>query len=431
MTSSYIEYLYCNSISYNDKLTASEKESIHNFQHEILACQSLDEAMSFIWENTANLIPRDRIGLSFIENDGQTLSSIYYKATYKPILLDDSYSGGLAMSSLQPIINEGKIRIIHDLPHYLDDHPYSKSSRILVAEGVRSNITLPLIIADRKIGFLFYSSRHSNAFDMHHAYILMELLSEMSAIIEKAYIIDQLKKARKDYLNLLSFVAHELKSPLATISTMGYTYLDGYLGPIDEAGKTTMTKIIRISGYLMNMIQNYLGLSSLETGEMKFRPLAHVAFRSELLDFVIETIDARIIEHKSKIKIHSPQEEVYLTVDPDLMKIVLTNLIDNAVKYSFEESEIDIEYQVTDKFFRFSITNPGVGFTKEQAGMLFKRFSRLRQKGLEDRKGSGLGLYLTWWIIQKHEGNITAESEPGQWARFSFILPIDLPAANA
>jgi signal transduction histidine kinase len=68
------------------------------------------------------------------------------------------------------------------------------------------------------------------------------------------------------------------------------------------------------------------------------------------------------------------------------------------------------------------VENRGVGFSKEQSRNLFKRFSRLKQKGLEDRRGSGLGLYLTWWIIQKHGGRIKAESKPGQWARFTVYL---------
>jgi two-component system NtrC family sensor kinase len=71
----------------------------------------------------------------------------------------------------------------------------------------------------------------------------------------------------------------------------------------------------------------------------------------------------------------------------------------------------------------FAVRNKGVGFDKEQAKKLFRRFSRLKQKGTEDRRGTGLGLYLTWWIIQRHGGRIEADSEPGQWEEFRIYLP--------
>lgn len=94
------------------------------------------------------------------------------------------------------------------------------------------------------------------------------------------------------------------------------------------------------------------------------------------------------------------------------------------MKYGEENGEINIHYQTDNQKLTFKIRNTGVGFTPEQASQLFKRFSRLHQKGLEDRKGTGLGLYLTWWIIQKHRGHISALSEPGKWAEFYVELPL-------
>jgi two-component system phosphate regulon sensor histidine kinase PhoR len=282
---------------------------------------------------------------------------------------------------------------------------------------------LPLQVDNRNVGFLFFSSRQKESFTTHHACLLRALLDEMSALIEKAWMIDQLSKARKDYLTMLGFVAHELKAPLATMTTMGHMYLDGYFGPQDKAGIDTISKMLKISGYMINMIQNYLGLSQLETGEMRFKPQEGVKFREDVLDFVINTLDARIRERNAQIKIEGTYE-ISLEADPDLLRIVFTNLVDNAVKYGEENGVINIHYQTDNQKLTFKIRNTGVGFTPEQASQLFKRFNRLHQKGLEDRKGTGLGLYLTWWIIQKHRGHISATSEPGKWAEFYVELPL-------
>ncbi|HLP57431.1 MAG TPA: ATP-binding protein, partial [Candidatus Deferrimicrobium sp.] len=100
------------------------------------------------------------------------------------------------------------------------------------------------------------------------------------------------------------------------------------------------------------------------------------------------------------------------------------NLLDNAIKYGDENIEVKVKFNEENGELFFLVHNKGVGFDKEQAKKLFRRFSRLKQKGTEDRRGTGLGLYLTWWIIQKHGGRIEADSEPGRWAEFKVYLPL-------
>lgn len=407
----------------NGTFSEEEQTSLELFRQRLLRCRKVEEALDVVWSSTEGIIPRDRIGLSFLSPDGETLTAAYYITDYQPVLLTHNYSAGISSSTLSLLIEERSIRIINNLETYLKFHPRSSSTRLLVEEGVRSNLSLPLQVDNRNVGFLFFSSRQKESFTTHHACLLRALLDEMSALIEKAWMIDQLSKARKDYLTMLGFVAHELKAPLATMTTMGHMYLDGYFGPQDKAGIDTISKMLKISGYMINMIQNYLGLSQLETGEMRFKPQEGVKFREDVLDFVINTLDARIRERNAQIKIEG-SDEITLEADPDLLRIVFTNLVDNAVKYGEENGEINIHYQTDNQKLTFKIRNTGVGFTPEQASQLFKRFSRLHQKGLEDRKGTGLGLYLTWWIIQKHRGHISASSRPGKWAEFYVELPL-------
>ncbi|HLP48705.1 MAG TPA: ATP-binding protein, partial [Candidatus Kapabacteria bacterium] len=128
-------------------------------------------------------------------------------------------------------------------------------------------------------------------------------------------------------------------------------------------------------------------------------------------------------ERGSRILVEGPQE-ILLTGDPDLLRIVAVNLLDNAIKYGDENIEVKVKFNEQNGELFFLVHNKGVGFDKEQAKKLFRRFSRLKQKGTEDRRGTGLGLYLTWWIIQKHGGRIEADSEPGQWAEFKVYLPL-------
>ncbi|MCX6579026.1 MAG: GAF domain-containing sensor histidine kinase [Candidatus Aminicenantes bacterium] len=387
--------------------------------------QTLDEVMEVVWNTTRPVLPHDRIGLSFIENDGERVTSHYFKADYDlaTVRLGKDYSAGLANSTLKGILDKGAARIIGSLPAYLEENPNSVSTKLLLAEGIASNLTLPLKVDKRDVGFLFFSSRNAGVFTEVHAQVLLAVSDIISQNIEKIWRIHQLEQSRRDYLTLLGFVSHEMKSPLSSMMAVGSTYLKGYQGPVDPLADKTVKKMMRISGYMVNMVNNYLDLSRLESGEMRFNPVPGVKFREEVLDFAMDTVSARAEERGSRILVEGPEKDILLTGDLDLLRIVAVNLLDNAIKYGDENIEVQVKLAEEGGKLVFAVRNKGVGFDKEQAKKLFRRFSRLKQKGTEDRRGTGLGLYLTWWIIQKHGGRIEADSVPDQWAEFRIYLP--------
>ncbi len=407
---------------FNSEITAA----LEQIKRTVGIGLSLPDVMEVIWSNTIPILPHDRIGLSFIENDGQRVSSHFFRTSYDPssVKLGHNYSAGLANSSLQQILEQHSVRIIHDLPLYLHLNPLSHSSKLLVDEGIGSNLTLPLLVDQRYVGFLFFSSKKTHAFSDLHARVLLAVSDIISQNLEKVWRIRKLEESRQDYLTLLGFVSHEMKSPLSALMSVGSTYLKGYLGPVDPLAENTLKKIMRISGYLVNMVNNYLDLSRLESGEMNFSPKPGIGFKEEVLDFALDTVSARADERGTRVSLEVPGSDFVITGDVDLLRIVAVNLLDNAVKYGSDNGEVKVKLSLVEGMLVFSVRNNGVGFDKEQAKKLFHRFSRLKQKGTEDRRGSGLGLYLTWWIIQKHRGRITADSKPGQWAEFTVYLPI-------
>lgn len=113
--------------------------------------------------------------------------------------------------------------------------------------------------------------------------------------------------------------------------------------------------------------------------------------------------------------------------DPNLLKILVGNLVNNAIKYGYEGTPVRLKLALEDGELRFSVRNEGVGISPEDLGRLFKRFERLRQKGTEGVKGSGLGLYICKTVVDKHKGRIWAESEPGKWVEFFVALPASAP----
>lgn len=222
-------------------------------------------------------------------------------------------------------------------------------------------------------------------------------------------------------LDLMAIVSHELKSPLATVQTTAETLHRGYFGQLAPEHKKIVETILRNCAYLEDVIRSYIDLSKMELDGL-------AAFTREIrlgADVVREVLADP--EAKDNLKGMTIVEEIVddpvLHGDPELLKIVVRNLVNNAIKYGREGTPVKVRLERRDGEAVLSVLNEGVGIPPEDIeNRLFKRFERLRQKGTEGVKGSGLGLYICKTIVDKHGGRIWAESEPGSWAKFSLAL---------
>lgn len=399
-------------------------EGLNTIRQTMGTSQTLEDAMEVVWEATETFLPHDRIGISFIDKDSQRVTSRYFKTRYplNEIKLGKEYSAGLAGSSLEKILEKGHARIIHDLPTYLAANPHSHSTRLLVEEEVKSSLTIPLKVENRWVGFLFFSSRESRIFQETHAGILLLVAYSISQTLEKIWRITQLEEMQRDYMSIMGFVSHEMKSPLSSLISVGKTYTGGYMGKTDPQAVETIHRMNRIASYMIQMVNDYLDLSRMESGELAYAPEPQISLKEEIIDFAVDTVSDRAKGQGSEIIVHNSLEHIRISADPGLLKIVMVNMLDNAVKYGKPETPITLTVSEENSEIMVSVRNEGIGFTPEEGKRLFKRFSRLKQKGTEKVRGSGLGLYLSWWIIQKHGGRFEAASEPGKWAEFRIYL---------
>ena len=109
--------------------------------------------------------------------------------------------------------------------------------------------------------------------------------------------------------------------------------------------------------------------------------------------------------------------------DPDLMRIVLVNLLGNAAKYGRDGGAVRVALEPGPDHLLVTVWNQGAGFTAEERPRLFRKFSRLQSPEARGQKGTGVGLYTAWRIVHLHGGRMDARSEPGAWAEFSLELP--------
>jgi signal transduction histidine kinase len=339
------------------------------------------------------------------------------------------YRESLQNSSLREVLRSGLPRIIGDLEAYSRDHPQSRSSRLLVREGVRSSLTCPLVVEGRVVGFLFRDSIRPRAFDAHHVQLEMAISERLSQAVEKAWRIEQLTTANHAYLEMLAFVSHEIKNPIASIVTDTRLLVDGYLGPLEPQQVDKMERVIIKGQYLLDLVQDYLELARIDGGGLELVRCSGVDVVEEVVSPSIDLVRAQIDQAQMRLQLDLPPGAVTAECDPALLRIVLVNLLGNAVKYGRPEGDIRLTVIRDEDRLAVSVWNEGQGFMPEDRGRLFQRFSRLRSSGGANKRGTGVGLYTSWRIMQLHNGRIRARSEPGKWAEFSIELaqPLDLP----
>ncbi|MBP7126778.1 GAF domain-containing sensor histidine kinase [Myxococcota bacterium] len=399
------------------------REVLDTINRRVAAAESLDRVMEFLWEATRPLCPCDRIGLAFLEDGGARVSSRWVRADYEPVLLGAGYGEETAGSSLEELVRGRRLRIIDDLSAYLEAHPDSRSTRILVREGVRSSMTCPLLVDGRPVGLLFRSSRRPRAYGEAEVVMHLAVAERLSQAVEKAWRIEQLAAANAAYSEMLGFVAHELKSPVGAMILEARMILDGYAGPVAEEQRRRLDRLVAKGEYLLGLVRDYLDLARVEAGDLAPAIRDGVDLAGEVLEMAIEIAAPQAAEKGITIERDWPETPFPVAVDPDLLRIVAVNLVGNGVKYGREGGRVRVSARRTPEGFRAAVFNEGPGFPESQRSRLFRKFSRVQDPELMRRKGTGVGLYTVARIVRMHGGRVGAESEPGSWAEFRFEIP--------
>jgi signal transduction histidine kinase len=408
--------------SLKGRLSPQEAEIVETINQKVAGRASLEDLLSFIFNSTRGISPCDRIGLALLEDDGSRIVAHHAVAAYEPLLLREGYAEDVDGSSLQTVLEKRMPRIISDLEAYLAARPASLSARLLVREGVRSNMTCPLLVEGRVVGVLFRSSRRVRAYDDRQV-LLHEAVSErLSQAVEKTLQIERLAAANRDYFGMLAFVTHELKSPVASLIMDAAMLRDGYLGELQPKQRERVERLLGKGRYLLGLVQEYLDLARVESGALR-AAVEEVEFLTDVVEPAVEVVMPQIEAKEMRLAVLAPDPPMRARLDPSLMKIVVVNLLTNAAKYGRGGGEIRLRVLSEMHRLQTAVWNEGPGFSESECGRLFRKFSRLRSPALMKEKGTGIGLYTCRRIVQAHGGRIRAASQEGSWAEFTVEIP--------
>ncbi|MBA7705758.1 Adaptive-response sensory-kinase SasA [subsurface metagenome] len=232
--------------------------------------------------------------------------------------------------------------------------------------------------------------------------------------------VENLRKSERLKIELVSNISHELRAPLASIK--GFTTALLQLG-IKWNKKTRhdfLQTIDQETDRLTRLLSDLLDMSRLEAETLSLEKDDYQI--SEILDSVSGTLTRLAEYHQLQVVVSSGLPSVLV----DQMRIgqVLTNLVENAAKYSEEGSQIIIETQLAGDKITVSVTDRGEGIPHELLDKVFERFYQVENAISGRKNGTGLGLSICRGIIEAHGGKIWVESEVGNGSKFSFGLPV-------
>ncbi len=245
-------------------------------------------------------------------------------------------------------------------------------------------------------------------------------ITERKRMEAKAREVETLRELDRMRSGLLANVSHELRTPLTSIKGFATTLLRSDVKWSEEEQRDFLQSIDQESDRLVRIISDLLDMSRLEAGELK---LEKDNYRiSEILDSVSSRL-ASLTEHQ-QLQVMVPSELPSVFVDEMRIGQVLTNLVENAAKFSPESSEITIEAKLAGDEIILSVIDRGQGITSELLGRVFDRFYQAESIVSGRKSGTGLGLSICKGIMESHGGRIWVESKPGEGSKFSFSLPV-------
>lgn len=220
---------------------------------------------------------------------------------------------------------------------------------------------------------------------------------------------DKLAELNQSYLDLLGFVAHELKGLLSSAVINAYSIRDGFLGMINFKQKKAVVSICRNLDFLDATVTKFLNLSRIERGNLEIHK-TQVSVSRDIFAISIETF-SKLAQNKNITIRNDLDPKLQIQADRDLMQIISNNLVNNAIKYGDENGQVRITAKDKGGFVSVEVYNDSTPIPPDKMDQLFKKFSRLDMPSKKKVKGTGLGLYITKQIVEAHGGNIRVEAK--------------------
>ncbi len=227
----------------------------------------------------------------------------------------------------------------------------------------------------------------------------------------------ELEQLKDDFIHSIT---HDLRSPMTSIRGFLEFLMDGTAGEINEQQNEFLQIIDKSSQRLLNMINDILDVAKMESGTMPLdiEPVSPAL----LVDEVLQSTQSQAKKDGVELKVNKINDTGIIEADRNQIQRVITNLVSNSLKFTPEGGQVNVIIEDKGDEIKVAVEDTGQGMEPDVVSKIFDKFAQVKgSKG--KRKGTGLGLTISKYIIEAHGGRIWAESEKGKGSIFAFILP--------
>lgn len=325
--------------------------------------------------------------------------------------------------AIQAAIETGKPQIMHN--------NYTGPDHTCLLPSASSQVTVPILMESKVIGVILLESQ----VDGHYSGEILEFLSRLSdhatIAIANAQLYTEIEAANLAKSEFVSFVSHELKTPMTSIKGFTDLLASGVVGPVNEAQANFLSTIRSNVDRMATLVSDLADVSRIESGRLRL-DYASVPV-SDVIDDVLKSFKAQIESRKLALIRQVPEGTPPMWGDRIRLLQIITNLVSNAFKYSQEAGQITVCAEAamnqwdpggSPRVIHILIRDTGIGISPEDQAKIFQKFFRSEDQEVRNAPGTGLGLNITKQLVEMQGGKIWFVSELRKGTEFHFTIPI-------
>lgn len=337
------------------------------------------------------------------------------------------------------VLLQGKPLLIGDVQAvWARIHPLNQQLALLTQ--AKAFIAVPLKTQDRILGSLTVDRIQEHSLTQDDLELMMTVAHQVAIALDNAAVYKQIEelnvgleaKVRERTAELeqadrlrsqfLSHVSHELKTPLTSIKGFSQNLLDGLTGPLNDKQQRYVSRMLENAERLIRMIEDLLDRTRIQSGRLDLVPGEMDVGRC--VTDAVEQLRLLAQAKRQTVETVVPPLPLMVLADRDRLIQIVTNLVQNAVKFTPESGRITVTVrQETQTLACVSVRDTGPGIPREFLDQIFDPFFRVKQ-ARTGAKGLGLGLSIVRTLVELQGGTIVARSEAGEGAEFSFTIPL-------
>jgi two-component system phosphate regulon sensor histidine kinase PhoR len=338
-----------------------------------------------------------------------------------------------AMATLQSgegspgrVLRTGKVILARSRAELLAAEPGLKPT-LLEAE-MEAVLALPVTVKSATAGVVMLGARRARVWRKDEVGIAAALVNQLGLAMENASAyrstiealvrLEEISQLKSD---LLKTVSHELRTPMTVLAGYMDMMRDGSLGNVPAEWEKPLEQVGAKVAELNRLVQMMLDASRAEGPTMQVN-LEEVDIGAAVAMAVSAQEDEAQRLHRS-LRLEVPRQEVRGRADRDKILVVLRNLIENAIKYSPEDSTIDIGLSAGPDVVRVWVADRGTGIPDDDKARVFEQFHRIERPETRNVGGTGLGLFIVKQLVEVQGGQIVVEDRPGGGSIFTFAIP--------